>query len=160
MQLDQISAVCDRIVPSNSHVVLRMKNHLLVITPLALALLLGKPALAQQNGVPSPDAPKAAATAAAQRAQELVKALESRTPDASEKIKQALSDENWYVRGTAARAVAELGDPAAVQAVAPLLKDENWYVRESALATLAATKNAPNPAMIEAMFASPDPYTR
>lgn len=145
--------------------VLRMKNHLLVIILFAVALLHGGPALAQQNGVP-PDpqagspAPKAAATPAARRAEELVKALETRTPEAREKIKQALSDENWYVRGTAARAVAELGDPAAAQAVAPLLKDAHWYVRESALATLTATKTAPDPAVIEAMLASPDPYMR
>src|SRR2546423_5090096 len=160
MQLDKDSAVCDCIGPSISHVVLRMKHHLLFITRLAAALLFSGSALAQQNSVPSPDAPKASATPAALRAQELLKSLETRTPEARDKIKQALGDENWYVRGTAARALADLGDPAATKAVLPLLSDANWYVRESALAALAAAKTAPDPALIETMLASPDAYTR
>jgi len=73
--------------------------------------------LAQQNGVPPPDAPKAGATPAAARVQELMTLLEARTPEAQDKVRQSLNDENWYVRGTAARALAEIRRQVILQAL-------------------------------------------
>jgi HEAT repeat protein len=53
--------------------------------------------------------------------------------NARAKVIQALSDESWYVRGEAARALGRLGDKSLVELTRPLLKDENWFVRSSAL---------------------------
>jgi HEAT repeat protein len=137
-----------------------MKKHLFRFTPLVIVLLFCAPTFAQQNGVPSPDSLKGDATPAALRVQEMLGLLNVRTPEAKEKIKQSLGDDNWYVRGTAARILAEMGDPTASQAVLPLLKDDNWYVRESALAALATMKASADAVTLDAMFASPDPYAR
>lgn len=52
-------------------------------------------------------------SAALARAKQLDGLLSSNSAEAPARIKQALSDENWYVRGEAARALARLGDKSA-----------------------------------------------
>src|SRR5215471_12429836 len=78
----------------------------------------------QTNGDPNP---------ALSRAEQLFALVDSKDSGASAKIKQALSDENWYVRGEAAIAIARLGDKSNGPLLLPLLQDQNWFVRSAAL---------------------------
>src|SRR5262249_34789046 len=67
------------------------------------------------------------------KAEQLFVLAESKDSSAPEKIKQALSDDNWYLRGEAALALARLGDKSNAQLLFPLLQDQNWFVRSAAL---------------------------
>src|SRR6185295_16358330 len=76
------------------------------------------------------------------------------------RIKQALTDENWYVRGEAARALGMLGDKSASALLLPLLKDQSWFVRSAAL-TAIASLGAPSEAQTaRELVDSPDAYVR
>jgi len=85
--------------------------------------------------------------------------VESKNPEAQSKIKPSLSDDNWYVRGEAARALGRLGDKSIAPLLIPLTQDPNWFVRDSALEALIAIKASPE-AGIEQMMSSTDSYTR
>ncbi len=85
--------------------------------------------------------------------------VESKNPEAQSKIKPSLSDDNWYVRGEAARALGRLGDKSIAPLLIPLTQDPNWFVRDSALEALTAIKASPE-AGIEQMMSSTDSYTR
>ncbi|HKP85424.1 MAG TPA: HEAT repeat domain-containing protein [Blastocatellia bacterium] len=93
------------------------------------------------------------------RVQEMFSLVKTKSPEAQGKLKQALSDESWYVRGEAARALGQLGDNSVSALLVPLTQDANWFVRDSALEALQKLK-APPVAGIEQMMASPDSYTR
>ncbi|HKS40776.1 MAG TPA: HEAT repeat domain-containing protein, partial [Blastocatellia bacterium] len=93
------------------------------------------------------------------RVQEMFSLVESKNPEAQSKIKPSLSDENWYVRGEAARALGRLGDKSIAPLLIPLTQDPNWFVRDSALEALTAIKASPE-AGIEQMMSSTDSYTR
>jgi HEAT repeat protein len=93
------------------------------------------------------------------RVQEMFSLVESKNPEAQTKIKPSLSDENWYVRGEAARALGRLGDKSIAPLLIPLTQDPNWFVRDSALEALTAIKASPE-AGIEQMMSSTDSYTR
>src|SRR5437867_6719181 len=78
----------------------------------------------------SKDSPPSPALA---RAQQLIALVDSKEVNGLARLKQALSDENWYVRGEAARALGRLGDKSAGPFLLPLLQDQSWFVRSAAL---------------------------
>ena len=71
------------------------------------------------------------------RAEQLFALADSKDAGATAKIKQALADENWYVRGEAAIAIARLGDKSNGALLIPLLQDQNWFVRSAAMKAIA-----------------------
>ncbi len=110
---------------------------------------------AQQSTAASPDQLNQTLS----RVKEMFSLVESKNPEAQSRIKPNLSDENWYVRGEAARALGRLGDKSIAPLLIPLTQDPNWFVRDSALEALTAIKASPE-AGIEQMMASTDSYTR
>lgn len=74
------------------------------------------------------------------RAQQIIAISNSKEPEASAKLKQALADENWYVRGEAARALGRLGDKSSVPVLVPLLQDDSWFVRFAAIEAIAGLR--------------------
>jgi HEAT repeat protein len=117
------------------------------------------PVRAQQSELQPAALPNGAQNQAMVHAQELFSLARSRSPEALSKLKAALSDENWYVRGEAARALGQLGDGSVAALLVPLTQDENWFVRDSALEALAAFKASPS-FDVKQMITSPDPYAR
>ncbi|HEY6333754.1 MAG TPA: HEAT repeat domain-containing protein, partial [Blastocatellia bacterium] len=57
-------------------------------------------------------------------------------PANQEKARKALADQDWYLRGQAAVALARANKASAADLL-PLLEDKNWFVRGSALDALA-----------------------
>src|SRR6266404_1398891 len=99
-----------------------MRKTLLVTNLIVLAWLSGSTASAQRAG----DSKTTSLSASFSRAQLLLSLIDSKQDDAPAKLKQALSDESWYVRGQAARGLARLGDRSAAPALVSLLQDESW----------------------------------
>ena len=89
-----------------------------------------------------PDSREGAPNGAASKVQQLVALVDSKDPTAPAKIRQALSDESWYVRGAAARALGRLGDKTASSVLMPMLQDPNWFVRSAALEAIASSSDA------------------
>src|SRR5215510_5400191 len=111
-------------------------------------------ALAQQTS--SKDS---AASADFARAQQFAALADSKQVDALDKLRQALSDPSWYVRGEAASALGKLGDKSASPFLAPLLHDQNWFVRNAAFEALTALGAAETVALRD-LNSSADPYLR
>ena len=63
-----------------------------------------------------------------------------RDPANEEKARRALADDDWYIRGQAALALARAGK-ATAKDLAPLLDDKNWFVRSSALEALSVLRD-------------------
>ena len=93
------------------------------------------------------------------RAQQIIAIASSKEPDTA-KLKQALTDESWYVRGEAATAFGRLGDKSAGQLLLPMLQDESWFVRLAALEAIAALDARSDTTLLRDASASPDEYVR
>src|SRR4030095_4701874 len=101
-----------------------MRKTSFAIQVLLLCWLCATTALAQKSPQTNADVNPAFA-----RAEQLFALADSKDAGATAKIKQALADENWYVRGEAAIAIARLGDKSNAPLLTPLLQDQNWFVR-------------------------------
>lgn len=110
--------------------------------------------MAQRPAAPMTDEPGPALA----RAKRLADLAFSGDVGASATLKQALSDENWYVRGEAARALGRLGDKSAAPLLQPLLKDQNWFVRAASLEAIGALSMSD--VDISAPFDDTDAYIR
>src|SRR4029078_6729787 len=98
---------------------------------LLLGFLFAASSARAQQPEPLPAAlPTGSQNQAVIEAQEVFSLARSRSPEAQARLKQALSDENWYVRGEAARALGQLGDKSVAALLAPLTQDQNWFVRD------------------------------
>jgi HEAT repeat protein/energy-coupling factor transporter ATP-binding protein EcfA2 len=64
------------------------------------------------------------------------KALEQIGPPAVPALLEALQDEDWRVRQAAAEALGQIGDPQATPALIQALQDEDWRVRRAAVKAL------------------------
>src|SRR5215216_6846267 len=133
-----------------------MRKNLLTITLLMQACFCAPFVLGQQTGDSKADPPNKALT----RVQEMSALVESKNAGAESIIRQSLSDDNWYVRAGAARALGRLGDKSSAKALASLIGDQNWLVRDAALEALAAIKALPDAAVVQQLLSSPDPYVR
>lgn len=126
---------------------------------ISLSWFITSTASAQQ--VDSKDTPSSnTASPALARAQQIIALSNSKEPDAPAKLKQALADENWYVRGEAARALGRLGDKSSGALLLPLLQDENWFVRIAALEAIAAVGTSSDAPPLREALGSPDEYVR
>src|SRR5690349_7920259 len=95
-----------------------MRYGLLACWLFSLTLFGCATAFAQQ--APLKDAP---ASAIETRAQQVIALSTSKEPDAGAKLREALADESWYIRGEAARALGRLGDRSLQALVLPLIRD-------------------------------------
>jgi HEAT repeat protein len=129
-----------------------MRRAYLAIELILLAWLLGADTFAQQ-GDP-------AASPVLARAQQLITLVSSKDVDAPERLKRALLDENWYVRGEAARAIARLGDKSAGPLLLPLLRDQSWFVRCAALEAIASLGTGSDASAVREVMNSTDAYVR
>ncbi|MCI0487977.1 MAG: HEAT repeat domain-containing protein, partial [Blastocatellia bacterium] len=95
-----------------------------------------------------------------ERAQAVSTLAESKDAEALNRLKQALSDSDWYVRGEAARAYGRLGYRGAAADLLPLIEDSNWFVRGAALQSLITIGDASVAVKVQGLLESPDPYER
>src|SRR5437763_6901918 len=63
--------------------------------------------------------------------------LQAKDTSVITRLKPFLTDEDWYVRGIAGRAIGATGDKESLILLKPLLQDSNWFVREIAVESLA-----------------------
>jgi HEAT repeat protein len=120
------------------------------------------PLLAGSGSQPAAGSDQKPSSAALQRAAELSALGASEDPDAASKIKRALSDDEWYVRGHAAVALARLRSGSTSAAtpddLEPLLLDNSWFVRAAAVEGLAVSEH-PGAGVVLARLLDPaDPY--
>ncbi|HSO73779.1 MAG TPA: HEAT repeat domain-containing protein, partial [Blastocatellia bacterium] len=95
------------------------------------------------------------------RAQQLAALGSSKDAGSLALLKQALSDDNWYVRGLAAGALARREDKSeAASLLLPLIQDTNWFVRDEAVAALSTLSGSLDPADLVVWLISPDAYAR
>jgi HEAT repeat protein len=134
----------------------KMRKTLLVINLIVFAWLSGSNAAGQRAG----DSKGISPSPSFARAQHLLSLIDSKQDDAPAKLKQALADESWYVRGQAARALGRLGDRSAASVLVSLLQDESWFVRVSALEAIATLGATYDVAELRDAMASPDGYVR
>ncbi|MGA9771432.1 MAG: HEAT repeat domain-containing protein [Blastocatellia bacterium] len=132
-----------------------MTRNIFTIRLILISLVMATSVSAQQSTVAGSEQPNPTLV----RVQEMFSLVESKNPEAQIRIKPSLSDENWYVRGEAARALGRLGDKTVAPLLIPLIRDPNWFVRDSALEALTAIKASPE-AGIEQMLSSTDSYSR
>jgi HEAT repeat protein len=130
-----------------------------------ISLLWVSAATAPAQQVDSKDNPASnSASPALARAQQIIAISGSKEPDAPGKLKQALTDESWYVRGEAARAFGRLGDKSATALLLPMLQDESWFVRFAALEAIAELRTPSGDwsdlTSLRDALASPDEYVR
>lgn len=133
-----------------------MRRTFLAIEVILIAWLTPANAFAQQAAESKESGPSPPLA----RAQQLIGLLSSKQTDAPAKLKQALSDEHWYVRGEAARVLARLGDKSAGPLLLPLLRDQSWFVRCAALEAIAALGASSDIAQLRDLMNSPDAYVR
>ncbi|HXI92923.1 MAG TPA: HEAT repeat domain-containing protein, partial [Blastocatellia bacterium] len=124
---------------------------------LILFAWLSSPAAFSQQAADSKDSTPNPALA---RAQQLIALIDSSGVNALPKLKQALSDESWYVRGEAARALGRLGDKSAGPFLLPLLQDQSWFVRSAALQAIASLGGSIDAAALRELTTTPDAYVR
>src|ERR1700730_9214327 len=134
-----------------------MRKTLLVTNLIVLACLSGSSAVAQRAGDSKKTTP---ASPSLDRVQQLLSLVDSKPDDAPAKLKEALSDENWYVRGQAARALGRLGDRSSASVLMAILQDESWFVRVSALEAIAALGATKDAAELRDAMAATDGYVR
>lgn len=94
------------------------------------------------------------------RAQQVAALAGSREPDAIARLRQALADANWYVRGVAAGVIGRRADKSDASLLLPLIRDKHWFVRDEAVAALASLGGAPDNADFIDLLNSSDAYTR
>jgi HEAT repeat protein len=133
-----------------------MRKTFLAIDLILLTWLSSASALAQQ----APDSRDGPPSPVLARAQQLIALIDSKEVNAPAKLKQALSDENWYVRGEAARALGRLGDKSAGPLLLTLLQDQSWFVRSAALEAIASLGAASEAVALRELTTSPDAYVR
>ena len=136
-------------------ILLEMRKTLLSIELILLAGLFST-GLAQQAA----DSRDGAPSAALARAQQLIALIDSKDENAAAKLKQALSDDSWYVRGEAARALGRRGDKSAGPLLITLLQDQSWFVRNAALEAIASLGSASEDPAVQELTKSPDVYVR
>ena len=134
----------------------KMRNTFLAIN-LTLLIWLAPASVDAQQAADQGDGAPGSALA---RAQQLMALLDAKEANGLTKLKQALSDESWYVRGVAARAMGRLGDKSASPFLLPLLQDQSWFVRSGALEAIASLGASPEPAALGELLKSPDTYLR
>lgn len=131
-----------------------------------ITLLWFSAASAKAQEVDSKNNPASAAFA---RAQQILAISSSNDSATRAKLHQALADESWYVRGSAAQALGRLGDPSSTALLVPLLQDSSWFVRVAALEAIAAMRTSSDTQPPEAssawasmreLLSSPDGYVR
>src|SRR4030095_1886648 len=110
-----------------------MKKTSLAIKVILLSCLCSTAALAQKS-VPTNGG---STNPAFVQAEQLFALADSKDAGATAKIKEALSSDNWYLRGEAAMAVVRLGDKSNGALLLPLLNDQNWFVRSAALRAIS-----------------------
>src|SRR5215213_6547685 len=137
-----------------------MGKRILTVAALGLAAFISCPASGFPLSAQTDDSNPGPHSQQAARVRELARLVESREPEALARIGRALSDESWYVRGEAARALGKLGDRAAVPVLLPLLQDSSWYVRDSSLLALREIGDPAAGAALLPLLESPDPYAR
>ena len=133
-----------------------MRRTFLAIDLILIAWLSAADAFAQQATESRDNGPSAALA----RVKQLNGLLNSNSAEAPARIKQSLSDENWYVRGEAASALARIGDKSASPLLLPLLKDQSWFVRAAALAAIASLGAPSDTEVVRELMNSPDAYMR
>ena len=94
------------------------------------------------------------------RAQQLAALAGSKEASASAALKQALSDDHWYIRGVAAGALGNRANQPEAASLLPLIQDKNWFVRDEAVAALSALGGSFDASDLVTLLASPDAYTR
>jgi len=62
------------------------------------------------------------------------------TSNAVEPLIQALKDEDWHVRGEAAKALEEIGDVRVIEHLTQALNDENSFVQKAAKTALESIR--------------------
>ena len=93
-----------------------------------------------------------------ERAQSLLPDISSQNSESSAKIRKAVTDPSWYVRGKAALALGKLDEKNALVDLSNLLKDESWYVRICALEALAEKRDPAAGAAILPLLESSDSF--
>ncbi len=101
-----------------------------------------------------------ALTPAGKKVRVIAAILAANDPDASEKLKPFLADEDWYVRGTAGKALGRTADKSAVKLLLPLLQDANWFVKTAALESLSLIDDKSVAPEIEKLLHSDDPFLK
>jgi HEAT repeat protein len=99
-------------------------------------------------------------TPSAKKARQIEAILSENDTNASEKLKAFLTDGDWYVRGTASRALGKTGDKSAAKLLLPLLEDTNWYVKTAALESLSVLEDRSTAPEIEKLLRSEDPFIK
>jgi HEAT repeat protein len=78
-------------------------------------------------------------------------ALEKLGAPALTAIQAALTDNDWFVRATAANALGKIQDAKAVKGLINILSDEEWFVRERAAEALSKIGEPAVEALIDAL---------
>ncbi len=73
---------------------------------------------------------------------------------------RALDDSDFFVRGYCARALGQLGNPAALKPLFRLLSDDNWFVRAEAAAAIGKLGDVRAVGWLVQMLADPDGNVR
>src|SRR5215510_4209103 len=129
----------------------------------SLILCLTVSGIGHSNGDTQSEAKSEPQSESAKRAQQLMALVHSQDVDRAAKIKQALSDDDWYLRGEAALALSMLKDQAALKDAIPdlarLIKDQRWFVRSAAVQALCAAGDPSAAQTVLALLDPSDPYT-
>lgn len=94
------------------------------------------------------------------RAQQVTALVGSKDPDAITRLKQALSDDNWYVRGVAAGVLGRRADKSEAASLLPLIRDKNWFVRDEAVGALLSLGGPTDADDLMTLLNSSDGYAR
>src|SRR5512143_1896515 len=130
-----------------------MRKDFFVVNLFLLGWFCSASVFAQQDG----DAKISASNPAFARAQQLIAFIDAKQANA---VKQALSDEHWYVRGQAAVALGRIGDKSASPLLLPLLQDQSWFVRTAALEALERLGAPADQVALRELITSPDAFVR
>src|SRR5215470_13912731 len=98
----------------------------------ALLFCLSASGTSHSRDNPQSEAKTESQSESAKRARQLMALVQSQDANRAAKIRQALSDDDWYLRGEAALALSLLKDQAmlkdAIPDLARLIKDQSWFV--------------------------------
>jgi HEAT repeat protein len=67
----------------------------------------------------------------------VILALEKIGQPATHVFQEATTDQDWFVRATAVKALGQIKDPRAVKSLIRVLSDKDWFVRERAAEALS-----------------------
>src|SRR5262245_4941219 len=133
-----------------------MKPIRILIKPVLAILLAGVSVFGQQTDVNRDNGGNAAYS----RAKQLLEFGNASPAEVQNRLTRALSDESWYVRGEAARALGRTGEKSVAPLLLPLIKDENWFVRASALDAISRLGVQGDDPTLSPLLASPDSFLR